>query len=523
MADAKPALLVIDMQMDFCTPGAPLFVAGAPAIREAVVAAVEAARARSVPVIWVVREHHVSGVDAEVTRAHLYKDGKGPVALLTPGRKKNDDGESKEVSARAGVHTSSRPATTPTCVQLVSRKGGGRGVGAPDGGLTREEREATDSQPRAQPAHDHLHPHRHARPTTGSELVDGLHPAPGEHVISKKRFSAFWGTAAASLLRRLGVGHVVLAGVQTPNCIRATAFDAVAEDFPAVSVLADATASASEEVQVRERREEAAGVGVSRRSGCPGVHSGISTSVSQPALSLSRARARSSLSSGCQPGRPARGQRQHAHAGGMEGVPGRGRARVPAVRAVREKGGRAFIFSFEKRGDGESVRRGAQAGLLSGTRPGGGATARVRARAQPPSLVLTRLSPSLLPPRTGHSVFWCLKTDRNERKPFWFLLFSSHSPPTLPEIKRRPNTHTHAESRHTPGHSQANLERKRGVGKAKGRREERRVVTVARARGNQPRPSRSQLPPARRAQPSRQKDTPPATPQTHTTTPWADK
>lgn len=79
--------------------------------------------------------------------------------------------------------------------------------------------------------------------------MDGLHPAAGEHVISKKRFSAFWGTHAASLLRRLGTTHVVLAGVQTPNCVRATAFDAVAEDFPAVSVLADGTASASDEVQ----------------------------------------------------------------------------------------------------------------------------------------------------------------------------------------------------------------------------------------------------------------------------------
>ncbi len=81
----KAALLVIDMQRDFCIPGSPLFVAGAPAIQGAVVGAVEAARAQGLPVIWVVREHHVTGVDAEVTRQHLYKDGKGPVALLTPG------------------------------------------------------------------------------------------------------------------------------------------------------------------------------------------------------------------------------------------------------------------------------------------------------------------------------------------------------------------------------------------------------------------------------------------------------
>lgn len=47
----------------------------------------------------------------------------------------------------------------------------------------------------------------------------------------------------------MGTTHVVLSGVQTPNCIRATAFDAVSEDFPAVSVLSDATASATDEVQ----------------------------------------------------------------------------------------------------------------------------------------------------------------------------------------------------------------------------------------------------------------------------------
>ena len=83
----------------------------------------------------------------------------------------------------------------------------------------------------------------------GSELAAGLSPLGGEHVVSKKRFSAFYATHLASLLRRLGCTHVVVAGVETPNCIRATAFDALAEDFPAVSVLADCTASATDAVQ----------------------------------------------------------------------------------------------------------------------------------------------------------------------------------------------------------------------------------------------------------------------------------
>ena len=47
----------------------------------------------------------------------------------------------------------------------------------------------------------------------------------------------------------MGVERVVISGVQTPNCIRGTAWDAIALDYPQVTVLADATASASDAVQ----------------------------------------------------------------------------------------------------------------------------------------------------------------------------------------------------------------------------------------------------------------------------------
>ena len=40
----------------------------------------------------------------------------------------------------------------------------------------------------------------------------------------------------------------LLAGVQTPNCIRATAFDAVAHDYPSVTVLSDATGAQNEAI-----------------------------------------------------------------------------------------------------------------------------------------------------------------------------------------------------------------------------------------------------------------------------------
>jgi hypothetical protein len=45
------------------------------------------------------------------------------------------------------------------------------------------------------------------------------------------------------------VERLIVCGVQTPNCIRATAFDGIALDYHQVTVLADATASANSAIQ----------------------------------------------------------------------------------------------------------------------------------------------------------------------------------------------------------------------------------------------------------------------------------
>ncbi|BBN13245.1 hypothetical protein MPTK1_6g01980 [Marchantia polymorpha subsp. ruderalis] len=98
----------------------------------------------------------------------------------------------------------------------------------------------------------HLYPDGVVGPTVkgtyGCQLVDGLEPKTGETMLVKSRFSAFFATNLDLILRRLGIATVVVAGVQTPNCIRATAFDALALDYPKVMVLADATAAASPKV-----------------------------------------------------------------------------------------------------------------------------------------------------------------------------------------------------------------------------------------------------------------------------------
>ena len=53
-------------------------------------------------------------------------------------------------------------------------------------------------------------------------------------MVIKKRFSAFFQTSLDMMLRRCRVDRVVLCGFQTPNCIRASAFDAVSLDYPEV-------------------------------------------------------------------------------------------------------------------------------------------------------------------------------------------------------------------------------------------------------------------------------------------------
>ena len=75
-----------------------------------------------------------------------------------------------------------------------------------------------------------------------------MEPQPSDRVIYKPRYSAFFGTGLDVLLRRLGVGTVILAGTTTPNCVRSSCYDALSLDYNVV-VLEDCTSSRSPEVQ----------------------------------------------------------------------------------------------------------------------------------------------------------------------------------------------------------------------------------------------------------------------------------
>jgi len=67
-------------------------------------------------------------------------------------------------------------------------------------------------------------------------FAPGLEPIEGETVISKQYASAFFGTTLASTLTALGVDTVLIAGVSTSGCVRASAVDCCQHGFVPVVV-----------------------------------------------------------------------------------------------------------------------------------------------------------------------------------------------------------------------------------------------------------------------------------------------
>lgn len=67
-------------------------------------------------------------------------------------------------------------------------------------------------------------------------FAQGLEPLASEPVITKQYASAFFGTSLASTLTALGVDTVLIAGLSTSGCIRASTVDAMQYGFIPVVV-----------------------------------------------------------------------------------------------------------------------------------------------------------------------------------------------------------------------------------------------------------------------------------------------
>jgi nicotinamidase-related amidase len=70
--------------------------------------------------------------------------------------------------------------------------------------------------------------------TQGCAIASDLATAPDDHVVVKKRYSAFFETNLDDLLNRLGPDLLIVAGINTHACIRMTAIDAYQRDWEVV-------------------------------------------------------------------------------------------------------------------------------------------------------------------------------------------------------------------------------------------------------------------------------------------------
>lgn len=78
----------------------------------------------------------------------------------------------------------------------------------------------------------HKLPHHHFIDEPDAAVTPGFEmQGPNEILVPKRRFSAFFATDLALLLNEQGIKRVIVAGVKTNVCIRATAQDAFASGF----------------------------------------------------------------------------------------------------------------------------------------------------------------------------------------------------------------------------------------------------------------------------------------------------
>jgi nicotinamidase-related amidase len=160
---ARSAMIVIDMQNDFCTPGGWLHHIGvdiAPARRpiEPLRALLPALRAVDVPILWVNWGNRPDRLNLSPGLLHVYK---------------------------------------PT--------GAGVGLGDPLPGNGAKVLE---------------------RDSWAAAIIDELAPAPADIRIEKYRMSGFWDTPLDSILRNLGVTTLLFGGVNADQCVLCTLQDA---------------------------------------------------------------------------------------------------------------------------------------------------------------------------------------------------------------------------------------------------------------------------------------------------------
>jgi ureidoacrylate peracid hydrolase len=91
------------------------------------------------------------------------------------------------------------------------------------------------------------------RDTWDAEIVDELAPQPGDRVIDKTRYSAFYGTDLEAQLSALSVDTLIVCGVTSNVCVESTVRDAFFRDIRII-VPSDATAAVTPEMHASALR-----------------------------------------------------------------------------------------------------------------------------------------------------------------------------------------------------------------------------------------------------------------------------
>jgi biuret amidohydrolase len=78
--------------------------------------------------------------------------------------------------------------------------------------------------------------------TPNVEIYEGLKPHPGDLVVAKPRYSAFYGTDLEAILRSQGIDTLIISGTVTDVCCESTTRDAFSRDYKVI-FLSDGTAA----------------------------------------------------------------------------------------------------------------------------------------------------------------------------------------------------------------------------------------------------------------------------------------
>lgn len=82
------------------------------------------------------------------------------------------------------------------------------------------------------------------RGTWDADIIDEIKPAPEDHVVVKRRDSAFHDTEIGVWMKSLGVDTLVFCGIDTSICVEASLRDAFNNGYDVI-LISDATASGS--------------------------------------------------------------------------------------------------------------------------------------------------------------------------------------------------------------------------------------------------------------------------------------